>query len=44
MSWANAGLAGAFVLGAIGGSAATIRVMRHVLGYVRREQREQRDE
>ena len=37
MSWANAGLAGAFVLGAIAGTFAALRVGRIVLEYVRRE-------
>jgi hypothetical protein len=35
--WANLTHAGAFVVGAALGVVATIRVMRHVLGYVRRD-------
>jgi hypothetical protein len=33
--WASLTLAGAFIAGAALGTVATIRVMRHVLGYVR---------
>jgi hypothetical protein len=35
--WASLTHAGAFVVGVALGAVATIRVMRHVLGYVRRE-------
>lgn len=39
MSWETVTVAGAFVTGAVLGSLATIRVMRVVFGYVRREDR-----
>jgi hypothetical protein len=35
--WSSLTHAGAFVVGAVAGSVATIRVMRHVLGYVRKD-------
>lgn len=38
MTWAGIPIAGAFVLGMIAGTAATIRIVRHVLEYVRRDQ------
>jgi len=38
MTWSDAAIAGAFVLGAIGGTVATIRITRALLGYLRAEQ------
>jgi hypothetical protein len=35
--WSNLTIAGAFVVGAVLGTAATIRIVRYVLEYVRRE-------
>lgn len=37
MTWDDVWVAGAFVLGLIGGSLVTIRVTRYVLEYLRRE-------
>jgi hypothetical protein len=37
VDWSNLTFAGAFVVGAALGTLATIRVMRYVLGYVRRD-------
>ena len=39
VEWGNLTHAGAFVVGAALGSVGTIRVMRHVLGYAREDQR-----
>jgi hypothetical protein len=38
VTWADVAVAGAFVLGLAGGAIATIRVMRHVLSYLQREE------
>jgi hypothetical protein len=38
LTWSDVAVAGAFVLGTIGGAVAAIRIMRYVLDYVRREQ------
>ena len=38
MTWSDVAVAGAFVLGIAGGAIATIRVMRHVLSYLQREE------
>jgi hypothetical protein len=40
IEWSNLTTAGAFVVGAILGTIATIRVTRYVLEYLRREQRD----
>jgi len=38
MTWSDAAIAGAFVLGAAAGTIATIRVTRYLLGYLRADQ------
>ena len=38
VDWTNLTIAGAFVVGVLGGTIATIRVTRYLLGYLRREQ------
>jgi uncharacterized membrane protein len=38
VDWANLTVAGAFVVGVIAGTIATIRVLRYLLSYLRREQ------
>lgn len=38
MTWADVAVAGAFVLGLVGGALVTIRITRYVLEYLRREQ------
>jgi len=35
VTWSDAALAGAFVLGAVGGTVASVRIMRYVLEYMR---------
>jgi hypothetical protein len=40
LSWSDAALAGAFVLGVTAGAVASIRITKHVLEYMRREQRD----
>ena len=40
VDWTNLSLAGGFVVGAVAGTIATIRVFRYVLEYLRRDQRE----
>ena len=37
MTWADVAVAGAFVLGLVGGSLVTIRITRYVLEYLRGE-------
>jgi hypothetical protein len=37
MTWSDVAVAGAFVLGAVAGTTATVRVTKHVLAYLRRE-------
>jgi hypothetical protein len=37
VTWSDVAVAGAFVLGAVAGSVAALRVMRYVLEYMRRE-------
>jgi len=37
VTWADVAVAGAFVLGMVAGTVATIRVTRFVLEYMRRE-------
>ncbi len=37
VTWSDAAIAGAFVLGAIGGTVATIRITRALLTYLRNE-------
>lgn len=44
VDWSSVTLAGAFVLGAVFGTFATLRVMRAVLGVFRREIRGHRDD
>jgi hypothetical protein len=39
VTWSDVAVAGAFVLGAVAGTAATVRVTKHVLEYLRREDR-----
>jgi len=43
LTWSDAAIAGAFVLGAIGGTVATIRITRAVLTYLRNEHDERKD-
>ena len=38
VEWSNLTVAGAFVVGVIAGTIATIRVLRYLLSYLRREQ------
>ena len=38
VDWANLTVAAAFIVGAVAGAVGAIRVMRHVLGYMRREE------
>ena len=38
--WSNLTIAGAFVVGAIAGTVATIRVLRSLLEYLRNERRD----
>ena len=38
--WTNAQLAGAFVIGAVAATVATVRIMRYLLEYLRRERDE----
>ena len=38
VDWTNLTVAGAFVVGAVAGTIATIRVLRYLLSYLRREQ------
>ena len=42
MTWSDAAIAGAFVLGAIGGTVATIRITRALLTYLRNESDDKR--
>ena len=37
MTWADVAVAGAFVLGLVGGALVTIRITRYVLEYLRNE-------
>jgi len=37
VTWADVAVAGAFVLGAVAGTVATIRISRNLLEYLRRE-------
>jgi hypothetical protein len=37
MTWSDVAVAAAFVLGAVAGTTATVRVTKHVLQYLRRE-------
>jgi len=39
VTWSDVAVAGAFVLGVTAGAVATVRITRHVLEYLRREQR-----
>ena len=38
MTWSDVAVAGAFVLGVIGGAVASIRIFKHVVTYLRGEQ------
>jgi hypothetical protein len=40
VTWSDVAVAGAFVLGAIGGTFATVRLTRYLLEYLRHEQRD----
>jgi hypothetical protein len=40
VTWSDVAVAGAFVLGVTAGAVATVRITRHVLEYLRREQRD----
>jgi hypothetical protein len=37
VDWSNLPIAAAFILGAVGGTIATIRITRYVLDYLRNE-------
>ena len=37
VDWANLTVAAAFIVGAVAGAVGAIRIMRHVLAYVRRQ-------
>jgi len=43
LTWSDAAIAGAFVLGAVGGAIATIRITRAVLSYLRNEHDERKE-
>jgi hypothetical protein len=43
ITWSDVTVAGAFLAGAILGAAGAIRVMKHVLQYIRREGREEQE-
>ena len=38
MTWSDVAVAGAFVIGVTAGALASIRIMRHLLEYLRAEQ------
>ena len=40
MTWADVAVAGAFVLGVIGGAVASIRIFKHVVTYLRSDRGE----
>jgi hypothetical protein len=40
VDWANVTVAGAFIVGVVGGTIATIRVFRYALDYLRRDRDE----